>query len=158
MLVVSKATPPLLRFWSMVSPGPREECWLWRGVLKSTGYGQLGVGGSRSGRDVQAHRFSFEAFVGPITPGLWVLHRCDVKACVNPWHLYLGTREQNTRDAVERGLFSRGETRWNAKLTVAQVLAIRSDDRPHARVASDYGVVRRTISQVKSRKSWSWLA
>lgn len=80
------------------------DCWIWQGSATSAGYGATRRG--------NAHRFSWRAFEGEIPSGLWVLHTCDVKLCCNTTHLYLGTRKDNLRDAVERGLLDvRPETR-----------------------------------------------
>jgi len=73
--------------------------WIWIGSLVRSGYGQL----THQGTHKAAHRASFEAFVRPLTPGEWVLHRCDIRACVNPHHLYAGTAIDNRRDMLQRG-------------------------------------------------------
>lgn len=91
------------RFWSKVV---KNECWLWLGSLAG-GYGQLQV----NGKSVRAHRFSWELHNGLIPEGLWVLHKCDVCNCVNPAHLYLGTRVENIRDAMERNRLPTGLSR-----------------------------------------------
>lgn len=72
-------------------------CWLWQGRRTWKGYGCIG---SESNR---AHRIYFQRFVGSIPSGMQVLHRCDVKHCVNPKHLYLGTHADNMKDASNRG-------------------------------------------------------
>lgn len=90
-------------FWRHVTP--TEGCWIWSGARSHNGqgYGHMKVGG-RNGRDVVASRASWEIHNGPIPDGLFVLHDCDNPPCVNPAHLHLGTRSDNVREALERGL------------------------------------------------------
>lgn len=85
------------KFWARVSRG--EGCWFWRGPVKANGYGYLRV----NSFNVYAHRFSYERSIGAIPMGLLVLHRCDVRSCVNPGHLFLGTARDNTRDMMAKG-------------------------------------------------------
>lgn len=76
-------------------------CWLWTAFVKANGYGQFGIGKAKGG--AHAHRFSFELHVGPIPDGLCVLHRCDVRHCVRPEHLFLGTQKDNANDRDRKG-------------------------------------------------------
>jgi hypothetical protein len=136
------------RFWEKVDKSAGTDgCWPWTGSLDRYGYGKI----KRHGARVQTgtHRISYELCIGPIPEGLCVCHRCDVPACVNPAHLFLGTRSDNTRDMVSkkrdsrhthperypRGdehqarkhpeYLARGEKHWCAKLTETQVREIR---------------------------------
>lgn len=84
-------------------PVPFSGCWLWTGVLNRSGYGQTRPPGTGGNKRVLAHRVSYEAFVGPIPPGLFVCHSCDVRCCVNPDHLFVGVNLDNCRDMASKG-------------------------------------------------------
>lgn len=83
------------RFWSKVARG--DGCWGWLGTLQTSGYGTFPIG--RSGR-VLAHRWAYEHLVGPIPAGLTIDHLCRNRACVNPSHMEVVTRGENTRRAL----------------------------------------------------------
>lgn len=80
------------RFWPRVDVGL---CWVWLGS-HDRGYGHFGVDGGY----VRAHRWAWEALVGPIPPGLVLDHLCRNPSCVNPDHLEPVTRAENTRRGI----------------------------------------------------------
>jgi hypothetical protein len=82
-----------------VIPEPNSGCLLWEGAVARYGYGHI----RRGGRYLSLHRVVWEETHGAIPDGLHVLHRCDVPACVNVDHLFLGTHTDNMRDIVSKG-------------------------------------------------------
>lgn len=162
---------PEERFWEKVEKHDPDclccdGCWWWTGYKSARGYGSFGVGPRRrDGRGspsmVRAHRWAYEYFVGPISEGLHVCHRCDNPPCVNPAHLFVGTRSDNMRDAVAKGRQPgppKGELHHSAKLTAATVREIRADytgTRGEVKaLAEKYGVRRTTISSILARRTW----
>ena len=147
----------LERFNAKWEPVPHCGCWLWTAcVRQSDGYGTLGI----KGKTKAAHRVSWEIHNGPIPEGLCVLHRCDVPTCVNPDHLFLGTKADNTADMIAKGRakgYTPGETHHNSKLTRSEVLEIRSGRGVFEKyeLAEMYGVSCNNISQIQTRKRWA---
>ena len=102
------------RFWTKVDmagpvPAHRPElgsCWLWVAGTTHNGYGNFSLGWN--GPQVRAHRFSWALHFGHIPDGSQVLHACDVRRCVNPAHLWLGTNLDNRRDMTQKGRAAKG--------------------------------------------------
>ena len=92
----------MLNIEDRLCPEPNSGCWLWEG---STGPGKPGFRYGdfrRNGRHGLVHRYMYEKYIGPIPPGMHVLHRCDVPICGNPAHLFVGTNLDNIRDSVAK--------------------------------------------------------
>jgi len=142
------------RFWSHVDVKGDDDCWEWK-AKKVEGYGQIRLGSASSGSEL-AHRVSYQLAYGPIPPGKIVCHRCDNRGCVNPAHLFLGSYGDNSRDMVEKNRSMKGERHWNAKLTEAQVIAIRAEFIPGStdQLAEKYGVDRNTIEEIINHRRW----
>lgn len=126
-------------------------CWLWIGAINNKGYGLF--------RGKLAHRCAFEMYNGSIPDGLDVCHNCpngDNPKCVNPSHLFLGTRFQNMQDAIGKGRIPKGSQKSQAKLTEEQVNAILKfpKDVPHSQVARLYAVSRTLIRRIRNGVCW----
>lgn len=130
-------------------------CWLWTGATASHGYGELHYG---DGKRPKAHRVSYELFRGEIPKGMFVCHTCDVRRCVNPAHLFLGTQADNMADMVAKGRQSRGAAHGKSKLNEEKILEIRSlwasGLMSGIALSRMYGVSKGAISFIVNRKSW----
>jgi len=148
-------------------------CWEWCGALHTTGYGWTADPDLR--RPNYAHRVMFKAARGPIPAGLWVLHRCDNRRCINPDHFFLGTRGDNSADMVAKGRQYRGARHWTrthpervmrGETHVMAVLSASDVDEIRRRrkagealrsLADEFGVSDRTISRIARGTRWTCL-
>jgi hypothetical protein len=142
-------------------PVPETGCWLWLGAEKGNGYGNV-----RNGqRNMTAHRASYIRAVGPVPEGADVCHKCDTRLCINPDHLFIGSRADNMQDAKQKGRVSRGlkhsltvrgEKAGRAKLTREQVQAIRraASTLPIAEIAALTGVTADNVRRIVRRETW----
>jgi HNH endonuclease len=129
-------------------------CHLWTANTAKNGYGRFKL---RDGTQAPAHRIAWEIANGPIPYGLQVLHKCDVRSCVNPEHLFLGTHGDNMRDMVNKRRGLLGEMNGRAKLTSADVIAIRGSSKSHAELGRVFGVSPETIRHARIGLKWKFL-
>ena len=119
-----------------------EGCWDWTGTITSEGYGLY--------NNRKAHRIMLELVLGrPLKEGMFALHTCDNKLCVNPDHLYEGTRSNNIQDYLAR---------VGRKLKSADIPTIRerhTSGESMQAIADSYKVDRTTISSVINGKTWA---
>ncbi len=141
-------------------PEPNSGCFLWLAATsEKNGYAAVNIG--RKTR--RAHRVAYELANRETVPkGIDVCHKCDVRSCINPDHLFLGTRLDNMRDCVNKGRFKpleplSGEASPNSKLTDQDVIAIRADTRSQRAIARAYGVDKGTIAAIIQRRTWRHL-
>lgn len=134
----------------------RAGCWLWTGALHTTGYGVLGRGRRGEGL-VRAHRLAWELVFGPVPAGLLVCHECDVRACCNPGHLFLGTYVDNMQDMSAKDRASKPA----AKLRPRDILKIRElkkQGMTNAAIADRFDIKPRQVRKIASRSQWKHVA
>jgi hypothetical protein len=124
-------------------------CWIWQASLNFGGYGKFG--------NNTAHRYSWERFKGKIPEEMCVLHKCDVRNCVNPDHLWLGTNQDNTADKIAKGRQIFGEKSGTSKLTEKDVLKIRKmriSGKTIKEISEYFCMTSNNISQICLNKRW----
>lgn len=128
-------------------------CWEWGASKNKCGYGTVT---NESGGSMLAHRAMWEVVNGKIPDGMEVCHECDNPACINHDHLFLGTHQENMTDCKNKGraVGHPGEKNRRAKLTEADVIAIRASKMNKADLARKYSVSHSLIRFIKNRTAW----
>lgn len=155
------------RFHKYVIPVTESGCWLWNGSINTWGYGQFW----HKCKNIPAHRFAFSHYCGAVPKGMVVMHKCDVRSCVNPNHLRLGTYADNSTDMVNKGrqafgdrsstrlnpmvCTKRGDRNGNNKYTPEQIEFVRNSDMPARMAGFLAGVSLATVQAVRSGKQWA---
>jgi ribosome-binding protein aMBF1 (putative translation factor) len=153
------------RFWAKVDK--TSLCWLWTGAVN---LGQRGKGGygkfmvrKINGRGIfeASHRWAYRNCVGPIPPGLHVLHKCDNRVCVRPDHLFVGSAQDNVNDMITKGRHGgpSGKTHPKAKLNETDIVAIQrryaAGGVSQRQLAEEYGVDPSSVSRIVRGESWA---
>lgn len=142
------------KFHSMVMPEPNTGCWLWNGKIHNGGYGIMFTNGT----SYLTHRLSYTIHKGKIQKGLFVCHTCDVRSCVNPDHLFLGSNEDNVADMVRKNRQAKGEHNSKTKLdehTVRQVMCLYSIGMGSTIISKMFSMSQATIWQIMHGKIWN---
>jgi hypothetical protein len=153
------------RFWENVQK--TETCWFWIGSKFSNGYGSIRCGFGRKSPRTTAHRIAWEIHFGLVPDGLFVCHRCDVKHCVNPSHLFVGTQYDNVSDMIAKGRdyfdfprkgVNNGELNGASTPTQNDVREIRhrykDETLDQPTLAAEFNVSRQAIGLIVNNKRW----
>jgi hypothetical protein len=127
---------------------------------KSNGYGGLIWDSPTGKKHLTAHRVAWEVTNGPIPQGLCVCHRCDVPWCVNPDHLFLGTKGDNNKDKAKKGRSPRGSHHPLVHVSEEEVHVIRwlaSTGMKTSLIASQFGISWENAYSIACRKTWKHL-
>lgn len=150
-----RSQPVEQRFWSKVDRSSVDGCWLWLGSCFTVGYGQF----TRRSEDgtsqhIGAHVMAWELTHGPVPDGLEIMHSCDVRRCVRPDHLSVGTHAENVQDAARKGRLHVSRPN-RQKLTADQIQEIRSlvtSGEKRFRVAMRFGISKTQVTLIMQGK------
>lgn len=129
-------------------------CWIWPGPKDKEGYGVIS---DENRKQIRVHRLSYEMWIARIPEGKYVLHSCDNPPCFNPSHLRTGTGIENTAERDAKGRQQRGERHHRARLTEADVRAIRvayEAGATQTALGIQHGVTQRQVSEIVLRRAW----
>lgn len=131
-----------------------DECILWQFYTNPKGYGQFG----NCGTTTLCHRHVLLQFSQPYEDKTEACHRCKGNPnCINPKHLYWGSRQDNIDDKIKDGTKAFGANVNGAKLTEEIIQAILTDTRTQKAIAQKYGINQSTVSRIKTHKRWQHL-
>ena len=145
----------LQRFEEKFIPEPKSGCWIWTATKSEDGYGKFYFHPTYE----RSHRASWMFYVGEIPNGLFVLHKCDNPSCVNPYHLFLGTNDDNIKDMVKKGRQRalRGSKHKNAKVTEKDVIEMRKlseSGLSQYKIAEMFGICKSMANYICNRTNW----
>ena len=132
---------------------PESGCWIWMSTIEKSGYGRVCAGK----KPFFAHRVSYELKYGEIPQGMMALHHCDVRCCVNPDHIFVGTQQDNMTDKVRKNRQAKGCRHGNAKLTEDQAREIKFSSEVSTKLAAKFGYSASMIREIKNGNLWKHL-
>jgi hypothetical protein len=136
----------------------KTDCWLWNGATTNFGHGRIKI----NNKFFSVHRLSYIIHIGKIPKELFVCHHCDNPSCINPQHLFIGTRSDNMKDAYNKGRLkiphNKGENVPGHILTekdVKKIIKIKHTQKiTDSELGKKFRVARQTINGIINNEKW----
>lgn len=147
------------RFWSKVEKRSPDECWPWIGYMDRDGYGKIRINFKTHPSTIWgAHRVAYLIHHGEIRNDLFCCHVCDQPSCCNWRHLFMGTNQENIRDASMKGRMANGARHVRAKLSSDQIIEMRmrygEGSISTRKLASEFGIGKTEAHRIISHTAW----
>lgn len=146
-------TDHFARLWKYLTKGEENQCWEWEGHRDKDGYGIATV----DGKNIRAHRLSYEVHHGWIDEAMLICHSCDNRPCCNPGHLFEGAPVDNSQDMVKKGRSLTGSRNHKAKLmeaNIPEIRALRAAGQTCRELAQKFVVSTSMIQFIVNGSSW----
>lgn len=138
------------RFWSKVDIRDNNDCWNWLGGIRGEGYGIFRY----KRKTIDSHRFVWFLIKG-IFPDLFVCHSCDNRICCNPFHLFLGTSQDNINDMIAKGRRPyRSNTKKLNKTDAIKIRNLYSNGHTELEISEKYDISKSHVSNIINNKTW----
>lgn len=126
-------------------------CWLWNRGKNQKGYGLVKINGSMR----PVHRLVLGEKLGrAVRSGMDACHKCHTPSCVNPDHLYEGTRRQNVQDMIDAGRAGQ-RARYRSDDFLLEVRKSLLKGESQSSIAARLNVNKSTISRINTGKTWN---
>lgn len=138
-------------------------CLIWTGYTDKDGYAIAHFVDRKVKKNLKVHRLVYEQVNGKIPHGMLVCHRCDIRSCVNPDHLFVGTYADNVSDMWDKKRWkpgaqdNAGERNPNSKLSsvdVEKIIQMKADGAKTKQLSETFGVSKTQIQKIFSGKAW----
>ncbi len=146
------------RFWAKVNKLGDDDCWEWTAHTNTNGYGQFSSQTFGKQPNILSHVYSWKLHYGSPPPvGMCVCHTCDNRICINPSHLFLGTKKDNTQDMMNKNRHARGHDNNQSNLTDQDIINIRNSypGKTYKELGKLYEVAGSTIGSIVRRETWT---
>lgn len=133
-----------------------DDCWLYNGSTGKDGYARFRY----DGKYKVVHRFIYETFYGPLKKEQLCCHKCDVRNCINPAHIFIGSSKDNLQDMVKKGRSLTGEKNHKCRIKeddINKIIEMRKNKETLESIGKKFEVTKHAIYSILNGRTWKHL-